>query len=85
MVVLGGGDVSYERGHHAVFLMGPQQFRALSGRLKFTVRRHKFNEDFLLFPDGGGRQAAGAQKMAERAARAAQKAQKAALLAEKVH
>ena len=24
-------------------------FRALSGRLKFTVRRHKFNKDSLLF------------------------------------
>ena len=30
-------------------LLGPvdPSFRALSGRLKFTVRRHKFNKDFL--------------------------------------
>jgi len=31
-------------------LLGPvdPSFRALSGRLKFTVRRHKFNKDSLL-------------------------------------
>jgi len=30
-------------------LVGPvvSSIRALSGRLKFTVRRHKFNKDFL--------------------------------------
>ena len=30
-------------------LLGPvdPSFRALSGRLEFTVRRHKFNEEFL--------------------------------------
>ena len=30
-------------------LLGPAvpSFRALSGRLKFTVRRHKFNKDYL--------------------------------------
>jgi len=30
-------------------LLGPvdPSFQALSGRLKFTVRRHKFNEDYL--------------------------------------
>ena len=35
-------------------LLGPAgpSFRALSGRLKFTVRRHKFNKDSLF--SGGG-------------------------------
>ena len=30
-------------------LLGPvvPSFRALSGRLKFTIRRHKFNKDLL--------------------------------------
>ena len=28
-------------------LLGADRFRALSGRLKFTVRRHKFNKDSL--------------------------------------
>ena len=27
--------------------LGDTSFRALSGRLKFTVRRHKFNKDSL--------------------------------------
>ena len=27
-------------------------FRALSGRLKFTVRRHKFNKDSISLPPG---------------------------------
>ena len=33
----------------------PASFRALSGRLKFTVRRHKFNDDSLLREEEGGR------------------------------
>jgi len=35
-------------------LLGPvvPSFRALPGRLKFTVRRHKFNEDSLSGADG---------------------------------
>jgi len=34
--------------------LGPvaPSFRALSGRLKFTVRRHKFNKDSLLWGPG---------------------------------
>ena len=36
-------------GHAVRTLLGPvdPSFRALSGRLTFTVRRHKFNEDSL--------------------------------------
>ena len=39
---------------HIVYRQSPLgpvdlSFRALSGRLKFTVRRHKFNERFSLF------------------------------------
>ena len=65
-------------------LLGPIElsFRALSGRLKFTVRRHKFNEDslssrsttqrattgFLLDGGGGG----GGGRGRERERRAAQ-------------
>jgi len=53
MVVLRGGAVSYERGTPAVFFVGN------SGRLKSTVRRHKFNKysPFLgkdLYADPGG-------------------------------
>ena len=53
--------------------LGPvdPSFRALSGRLKFTVRRHKFNEDSLLsgYPRagtacGGGDWAQGSQEIA---------------------
>jgi len=35
--------------HESSSLLGPvvPSFRALSGRLKFTVRRHKFNKDSL--------------------------------------
>ena len=37
-------------------LLGPgvPSFRALSGRLKFTVRRHKFNGNFLSLLRAGG-------------------------------
>ena len=47
-------------------LLGPvdPSFRALAGRPKFTVRPHKLNKD----PLSSWTQAAGAQKMAERAA-----------------
>ena len=36
-------------------LLGPinPSFRAISGRLKFTVRRHKFNQDSLSLEGGG--------------------------------
>ena len=38
-------------------LSGPvdPSFRALSGRLNFVVRRHKFNKDCLLFQELAGR------------------------------
>ena len=37
-------------------LLGPVDplFRALSGRLKFTVRRHKLNNDSFSWAGGGG-------------------------------
>jgi len=49
--VVGGGD----RGSSS--LLGPvdPSFRALSGRLKFTVRRHKSNKD-LTGEEGVGRE-----------------------------
>ena len=45
--------------HHksvASLLLGPvdPSFRALPGRLKFTIRRHKFNKDSLLSLGRGG-------------------------------
>ena len=43
----GRGIPNVTLGQDAWVLLGPvdPSFRALSGRLKFTVRRHKFNAD----------------------------------------
>ena len=45
--------MSESLGHHLALtvLCGPvvPSFRALSGRFKFMVQRHKFNEDSLLY------------------------------------
>jgi len=44
-----GGVREVGRGRYTQSPLGPvhPSFRAISGRLKFTVRRHKFNKDFL--------------------------------------
>ena len=50
------GEEQPGRKRMACFVLGPAipSFRALSGRLKFTVRPHKFNQDSLLFTPYGG-------------------------------